>query len=243
MNIVFTMAGKYTRFRLFGAKVPKYLLPLGSGTILSKIIEETKKSSKSANLYFIANRDDQLFYPILQSVLKQYEIPIKNIIYIDDTLSQLETAMFATELIDKTRYIKPICFVNIDTIITNRTLFFEKLKVCKKNTGLIDTFNGRSSKYSFVHTTQNDDVIEVVDNNVISKIACSGLYGFGSFSEMKQATSKLLGDKGTANFTDLYNYYIESKYSVVQVHSPNLNNTIVLGTPEEYLTSIHKFVI
>ena len=150
MNIVFTMAGKYTRFRLFGAKVPKYLLPLGTGTILSKIIEETKKSSKSANLYFIANRDDQLFYPILQSVLKQYEIPIKNIIYIDDTLSQLETAIFATELIDKTRHIKPICFVNIDTIITNRTLFFEKLKICKENTGLIDTFNGRSSKYSFV---------------------------------------------------------------------------------------------
>lgn len=47
MNIIFTMAGKYTRFRLFGAKVPKYLLPLGPGTILSKIIEVTKKSSKS----------------------------------------------------------------------------------------------------------------------------------------------------------------------------------------------------
>jgi len=243
MNIVFTMAGKYNRFRLFGAKVPKYLLPLGTGTILSKIIELTKKSSKSSNLYFIANRDDQLFYPILQSILKQYEIPIKNVIYIDDTVSQLETAIFATELIDKTRYIKPICFVNIDTIIMNRTLFFEKLKLSNENTGLIDTFNGRSSKYSFVRSNQNDDVIEVVDNNVISKIACSGLYGFGSFTVMKEATSKLLRDKGTANFTDLYNYYIESKYPVVQVHSPNLNNTTVLGTPEEYLINIHKFLI
>ena len=126
MNIVFTMAGKYTRFRLFGAKVPKYLLPLGPGTMLSKIIEETKKSSKSANLYFIANRDDQLFYPILQSILKQYEIPIKNVIYIDDTLSQLETAIFAAELIDKTRYIKPICFVNIDTIIIQLIKFIFK---------------------------------------------------------------------------------------------------------------------
>ena len=187
MNIVFTMAGKYTRFRLFGAKVPKYLLPLGHGTILSKIIEETKKSSKSTNLYFIANRDDQLFYPILQSILKQYGIPNNNIVYIDDTSSQLETAIFATELIDKTAYVEPICFVNIDTIIMNRDLFFEKLKNCKENIGLVDTFNGRSSKYSFVHSNQKDDVIEVVDNNVISQNACSGLYGFGNFSNISSA--------------------------------------------------------
>ena len=44
MNLVFTMAGKYSRFKLFGSKVPKYLLPLSNGTVLFKIIELYKHS-------------------------------------------------------------------------------------------------------------------------------------------------------------------------------------------------------
>ena len=35
MNLVLTMAGKYSRFKLFGSKVPKYLLPLATKTVLS----------------------------------------------------------------------------------------------------------------------------------------------------------------------------------------------------------------
>ena len=40
MNLVLTMAGKYQRFRLFGNKVPKYLMPLGKHTILWHVIYE-----------------------------------------------------------------------------------------------------------------------------------------------------------------------------------------------------------
>ena len=57
MNLVLTMAGKYQRFRLFGNKVPKYLMPLGKYTILWHVIYELVHSAPNAQLYFIANKE------------------------------------------------------------------------------------------------------------------------------------------------------------------------------------------
>ena len=75
MKIVFTMAGNYTRFKPFGARVPKYLLPIGDSTILSNIINEIKVCHAAKDMIFIANRNDQLFYPILKSILINTKFP------------------------------------------------------------------------------------------------------------------------------------------------------------------------
>jgi len=236
------MAGKYSRFKLFGAKVPKYLLPLGDGTILSKIIESTKKNDENANFYFIANRDDQLFYPIIKSIFNAYDISNSRLLYIDDTSSQLETALYTEDLLPKSSMDQPLCFVNIDTLTFSRNDFFHKLKHCSENDSLIDTFKGNSSKYSYAFLNKDGNVSEIVDNNIVSKYACSGLYGFGSFLKMKTFTKILLKQTGTSNFTDLYNYYLQKSLTVEYTYSPNKNDTIVLGTPEEYIINIHKFV-
>jgi len=99
MNLVLTMAGKYTRFKLFGNKVPKYLLPLGAETILSIIIDQFMRSIPKAQVYLIANRHDQIFFPIVRSIMDKHDIDTSNIIYIDDTSSQLETALHVSELL------------------------------------------------------------------------------------------------------------------------------------------------
>lgn len=241
MNIVFTMAGKYSRFKLFGAQVPKYLLPLGQGTILSKIISEIQQVSNGNRLYFIANRDDQLFYPILKSILKQYNIDEGQLIYIDDTSSQLETALQARELVRKQTMADPICFANIDTVVMNRVSFFESLSVAPAESALLDTFQGRSNKYSYARVDENASVLEVVDSNIVSEFACSGLYGFGSFSKMLCMTEELLQRETKANFTRLYNMYIEKNQSVTHIPATLPNDTVVLGTPEEYVINIHRF--
>lgn len=241
MNIVFTMAGKFSRFKLFGAQVPKYLLPLGHGTILSKVIGEIKNSYEGSKFYFVANRNDQLFYPILKSILKQYDNDQEHLIYIDDTNSQLETAAYAKEIIHKDNLSDPICFANIDTVAMNRRKFFEHLNQVSSDSAVLDTFEGRSAKYSYVRTDKNHSVLEVTDNNIISEFACSGLYGFGSFSTMLSLTGEVLRKDKSANFTNLYNLYIERDKSVSHVPSQKNNDTVVLGTPEEYVINIHRF--
>ena len=235
------MAGKYSRFKLFGAQVPKYLLPLGQSTILSKVIDEIKKSCCESRFFFIANRNDQLFYPILKSILKRYDIDESSLIYIDDTNSQLETATYATELLHPKLISDPICFANIDTIAMNRGVFFKQLSVAAADTALLDTFEGRSAKYSYVHADDDQSILRVVDNNIISKFSCSGLYGFGDFSTMLSLTSELLQRDKSANFTTLYNLYIERGNRVLNMPSQSINDTVVLGTPEDYVTNIHRF--
>jgi CTP:molybdopterin cytidylyltransferase MocA len=63
IDIILTMAGKYSRFRLFGSKIPKYLLPLGRGTMLSEVIRHLKQSARESKIYLITNRNDQMFFP------------------------------------------------------------------------------------------------------------------------------------------------------------------------------------
>ena len=49
MNLVLTMAGQYSRFKLFGSKVPKYLLPLGTETILAEVIRRFASEASDLN--------------------------------------------------------------------------------------------------------------------------------------------------------------------------------------------------
>ena len=46
MNLILTMAGKYSRFVNEGYKIPKYLLPWSNHTILSEILFNITKKEK-----------------------------------------------------------------------------------------------------------------------------------------------------------------------------------------------------
>lgn len=241
MNIALTMAGKYSRFKLFGNKVPKYLLPLGAETILAEVIKKFKTSCPECHLYLIANRNDQIFFPIVKSIMRMYNVNEKSLIYIDDTSSQLETALNLNELLQKGEHHSPIAFSNIDTILFNREEFFEKLKKCDKKNAILDTFIGGSNQYSYARIDSSDRVVDVADKSIISNNACSGLYGFGSFLEMSMLAEELLRKDGESNFTSLYKHYLNNGRDVSSHSISQVGSTIVLGTPEEYLINIHRF--
>lgn len=235
------MAGKYSRFKLFGNKIPKYLYPLGNDNVLSKIIETITKKNKFSNIYLIANRNDQLFDPIIQSIIKKFKIPNNSLVYIDDTSSQLETTLVCADFFSKKEKEKPVCFANVDTVVINRKNFFKRLSLCKKKEALIDVFPGQSSNYSFIRPKDDKNVSEVVDYKTISNLACSGLYGFGSFKEMEERAHHTLKENINSNFTKLYNNYIQESQNVYYILSKQRSETIVLGTPEEYVLNLHKF--
>jgi hypothetical protein len=241
MNLVFTMAGTYKRFRLFSDKIPKYLYPLGNENVLTKVIQAIIKDFNFTKIYLIANRDDQLFDPIIQSTLKNLSITNKSLIYINDTLTQLETSLACSNFLSKKEKESPICFANIDTIVKNRKNFFKRLILCKKKEALLDVFPGQNSNYSYVRAKDTKNVSEVIDYKIISSLACSGLYGFGSFREMSERSDFILKNNINANFSDLYNDYIKNFNKVYYVQNINRKDTLVLGTPEEYIANIHKF--
>ena len=241
MNLILTMAGKYSRFKLFGSNVPKYLLPLGSGTVLVEIIKNLLASKSFNEIYLIANKQDQLFYPVLKSILQIFNIPVKNLIYIDDTRSQLETAIHASNLMSKEAQNSPVVIMNIDTVTRNRGRFFRLVKESGSDEGVVDVFNASSLQYSFVHPGDNFSVLSISDAKAVSNLACSGLYGFGSFDAMERDAIELMMKSPGANFTKLYNYMIEKNKKIMFHESGDKRDTVVLGTPEEYVINMHRF--
>jgi len=238
INLILTMAGKYERFRLFGNKVPKYLMPLGSRTVLWHVINKLVDSNEELNVFLIANERDIEFEPIVKSIMDELRIPLENIKYIKDTHSQLETALAASHFISENDKDK-IVFTNIDTLLSNRNGYFQKIANLTFDEGLMDTFEGDSHEYSYAKT-DTDRVVKIVDKLPISENACSGLYGFGSSSFFFDKAKKLLSDSNELSFTEIFNKYIEEGKDVYCNHNPNKNDTIVLGTPEEYITNLHK---
>lgn len=238
INLILTMAGKYERFRLFGNKVPKYLMPLGSRTVLWHVIDKLVGSNKELNIFLIANERDIEFEPIVKSIMGELGISSENIKYIKDTSSQLETALAASNFISE-KCINKIVFTNIDTLLCNRCEYFHKISNIAFNEGLMDTFEGNSHEYSYVKI-ENDRVVKVVDKLPISENACSGLYGFGSGSLFFDKAKELLSESNELSFTEIFNKFIEEEKTVYCNHNSNNNDTIVLGTPEEYITNLHK---
>ena len=242
MNLVLTMAGKYGRFKPFGSKVPKYLLPLSTKTILMEVIEHYLKSCPNLKFYLIANRADQLFFPIVRSIINSFKLIDFQIIYIDDTLSQVETAMSLTNFRNPPSLKEAISFANIDTILINREKYFKTLSdMSGSNIGFLDTFKGFSSQYSYCLVDGKNMVSHVAEKKVISHEACSGLYGFGKYETFIKNAKEIIEENRSVNFSDLYNHLINKKINVKRYNSQNTSNTIVLGTPEEYIKNIHRF--
>lgn len=242
MNLILTMAGKYSRFKLFGSQVPKYLLPLATKTVLMEVIGQYLLSHSTLKIYLIANRSDQLFFPIVRSIMDSFKSSSIEIIYIDDTLSQVETATCLGNFRNPPDFQEAICFANIDTILIKRELFFEKLiKMSGTEFGFLDTFEGYSSQYSYCLVDKENTVSHIAEKKVISSEACSGLYGFGSYETFFRNAKELMKKDRSANFSDLYNYLIKKNISVKHLKSIEAANTVVLGTPEEYIKNIHRF--
>jgi NDP-sugar pyrophosphorylase family protein len=237
------MAGKYQRFRLFGNKVPKYLMPLGKYTILWHVIYELVRSAPDVQLYFLANKEDRDFSPILKSIINDFSFDHNNIAFIDNTCSQLETALSINEHFQAkfANNSEPIVFGNIDTIIKSRRSFFDRMSRLKKNEGLIDSFCASSHEYSYVKTNDSEIVDVISDGSRVSEKACSGLYGFGSANFFMDEATETLKNSRNSNFTKLYANLVEKGYSSYVSHSHDNRDTIVLGTPEEYIVNLHRF--
>jgi len=242
-RIILTMAGKYERFRLFGNKVPKYLMPLGKATVLWHVIHELKQSSPNDEFYLLANDADRDFKPIIASILSDFSIPSENLAYISDTASQLHTAFDIFNNFENFHeFTGPIAFSNIDTILKNRDDFFSSLKSLQDQVCLIDTFTANSHNYSYILKSEDNQVRDVSDHIKLSEMACSGLYGFSSASFFYNYVTDFLQENTDAGFSFFYKSLLNNNIEILNNNNVDTRNTVVLGTPEEYITSLHKFI-
>jgi len=230
MNLILTMAGRYSRFVNEGYRLPKYLLPWGNKSILNEIILELNSHSDFENIYLIANKRDEVYMPHVNKIIKSIGMPLENLFLISDTNGQAETASKAiSEVCDRFGSLNGnIVFHNIDTILYNRKIN-EISSLLDVNDGYIDIFESNNHAYSYV-LLEDGNVKSIAEKIVISSSATSGMYAFKDINIFNKFYKNDM-----LYISDIYKKMIEKGLSIVTSSIYSGDDTIVLGTPSEYL--------
>lgn len=238
MNILLiTAAGKASRFHDVGYDSPKFLLPwTNRQPILNTIIKELCYSNKIDFILLIVNYREKYFKDRIEACLPS-EINHK-IIFVKDTLGQAHTTYLGVEELIKLKLENnPIIVHNSDTILKNRdievlTNFNRDLDIC----GYVNTFQSMDKNYSYVLET-NGLVDSFLEKKIVSPLASSGLVSFSSGKKFHEIFNKLMKDnlEGDELFISrLINESIKKGDIYKIIHNNSAEDTIVLGTPEEY---------
>lgn len=227
-TLILTMAGKYTRFRNEGYRLPKYLLPWGSRTILSEILYQMLGSGAFESVFLVANLADIDYMGHVRGIMRYHGIDAANLILTPDTKGQAETASIGLKQAITTGHVRgPVVFHNIDTILYGRD--FDRMnRLLETNSGYVDVFRSNSHDYSYV-LAPNGRVEAIGEKILISSLATSGLYGFASPQVFEDSYT------GQGYISDVYATMLSGGQSIVIGDTHSEADTVVLGTPEEYL--------
>ncbi len=234
MNLILTMAGKAKRFADEGYKTPKYLLPWGSRTILSTILTELTKGGSFSEVFLVANHRDESFMPHVRAIMKDHAINKANLTLVNDTRGQAETALLGLEALEKSGKAgsAPVVFHNVDTILYGRDLK-QVSQALQQADGYIDVFGSNNRAYSYVLVEDKNRVREIAEKIVVSNLATSGFYGFKSVETFKRNCDR---EKDTF-ISSVYKKIIAGGGAVVVGEKHKETDTVVLGTPTEYISA------
>ncbi len=233
MFLIVTMAGRYQRFLDEGFKSPKYLLPWGERTILAKILSELNKDRVFQDVILVANKRDEAYMPHVRAVMEGNDIDLKNLILTHDTTGQVETTIIGIRALEKLygETDNPIVIHNIDTILLHRN-FREIEASLEFNAGYIDIFGANNKDYSYVLIDETRKVTEIAEKIVVSDLATSGLYAFKNL-----CTFKKYATPDDIFISSLFKRMIANGELIVSSERYSESETIVLGTPEEYMNA------
>ena len=236
MDVAFCMAGIYRRFREAGYTTPKYLLPLDDGRcVLGRILDGLLDRQVVRHVACVANRRDAEHAAAITAELAARSIPSQALRLIGDTAGQADTAVEACRLLDDlgSPGDAPVAFHNVDTVVEGRDLA-AVAQALRSAAGWIDTFNSDSPAFSYVAAGADGRVSAIVEKQVISDRATTGLYAFASRSAYRQRAAGPWPAHGERYISGVYQRMIEDGEVVLAGRSAAAARTLVLGTPAEY---------
>jgi dTDP-glucose pyrophosphorylase len=228
VNLVICMAGYNTRFHDVGFDIPKYLLPWNGTTIIHDILQNFGEVQQTV---LIANKRDVYFKDQLLETIKPLGLDHNDILYIGDTKGQAHTAAVGIGQLYNTEM--PTYIHNADTIVKGRTLETIGDTMNDEYDAYIDVFVGNSPKYSYVRAFE-ETVLEIVEKKQISPYASSGLYGFLTASMYMSYYDSCIQQNNELYVADVIQSMISAERKVFMNGLGNNQETIVLGSPQEY---------
>jgi len=223
LNIVIPMAGHGARFASVGYDLPKPLIDV-HGTPMIEVVINNLRPACAHRFIFVCLRDHLRGYP-LHDVLNR-AAPGSAVIGIDGVTDGAAcTVLLAREFIDTGN---PLMIANCDQWIDYSMDQYLAGMPRAEAGGLIMTMTSSAPKWSYVRRDAQGCVVEVVEKQVVSDEATTGIYNFshgadfvGAADEMIQANDRVRGE-----------FYVAPVYTRLAQRGAVIN-TVRIGTDQE----------
>ncbi|MEL7215562.1 MAG: capsular biosynthesis protein, partial [Pseudomonadota bacterium] len=192
--IVLPMAGLSSRFSKAGYTLPKYMLPLGDGSMLQQVVKGFSSELQRQPFLFICRdvADTEAFITREMEALPEAPREVRIVVLDAETAGQAETVyagLAAAGVADAT----PLTIFNIDS--QHRAFSYPTEFNIEEVDGYLEVFGAEGTHWSFVRPDTGSEkpgaVAEVAEKLRISDLCSSGLYHFrraGLFRELFEAT-------------------------------------------------------
>jgi len=232
INILIPMAGRGRRFREVGYLDPKPMISIAGRPMIDWSLQSLAGLTSPHRFIFIALKDDldSGLRGILESRGEIVSIP-------NVTEGAVNTTLLASHLIEDE---SPLIIANCD-----QYLDWDFNKFLASTDGFdcsVVVFESDNPHHSYVET-QGKRVVRVKEKEVISPLACGGIYFYRKGHDYLAGAKRLIEDEDRTNgefyITPIFNKLIEEGRTVTYFKIEN-HNKHMLGTPEEVDVFLQK---
>ncbi|HEX8964924.1 MAG TPA: glycosyltransferase family 2 protein [Patescibacteria group bacterium] len=188
MKILYLMAGRASRFKEVGYKVPKPLIEV-RGKPMVEWATDSLGFLKNADLLFLCLAEHEKNFQISSILKKMYGKRAEVIIIDRITQGAAETALLAKNLINTD---EELIISNADQYFTCKAFEQELAKKEKNYTGLIPVFEATHPRWSFAKVNEAGFVTEVAEKVPISNNATVGVYYFKHGKDFVWAAEQMI---------------------------------------------------
>lgn len=188
MNLLFLMAGRGSRFKEVGYKLPKPLIPV-RGKPMVKWATDSLSFIKNANFIFICLRQQEEGFGITEKLKELYGPKIQVILANAVTEGAAMSALLAREFINIE---EELIISNTDQYFGSSALKKELLKKKKEYHGMIPVFEATHPRWSFAKVNEKGWVTEVAEKVPISNHATVGVYYFRKGKDFVWAAQEMI---------------------------------------------------
>ncbi|MEY4371016.1 MAG: hypothetical protein RIQ48_732 [Pseudomonadota bacterium] len=227
LNVLIPMAGDGKRFSDAGYNKPKPFIQI-NGKRMVEIVLENIVPKNVNKIILITRRNHNTREELKNSNYNLQIIELEKL-----TGGSIQTILYAEEEIQNHSLIVANCDQKINFDVND---FITK---CKHLDGGIVTFKSKSPNHSYVKVNKNNIALTIIEKEVISDLAVSGVYYFKKASQFIEASKIVIKN----NITQKGEFYISSALKIMIEKGLKLGvyntESIILGTPEELQKNIH----
>jgi NDP-sugar pyrophosphorylase family protein len=216
IQLVIPLAGKGSRFLESKFSQPKPLIPIHGWPMIQHVLANLVNEQVS-KVVLVSRREFGLEKTI-SSTIAGFPGTIFQVLNLDHyTDGPAETANLAMPLLDPDQ---PLVIANSDQYINSDLTEFHSAVLSARYSGVVMTMEDNDPKWSYVELNSVGMVAKIVEKEVVSSFATTGVYGFGSASLFAEAYDRMR----KANDRTNGEFYVGPSYNFLETNAfPILN--------------------